>query len=81
MGSVMPPVKSRSSRNERLSRAAFLSIILDKIRNTLYMFLLTESIPARRLPAPGEERPRLFENLGSTTTRGASRKAGEDFLI
>jgi hypothetical protein len=29
---------------------------LDKIRNMLYVFLLTESMPARRLPGPGEEK-------------------------
>jgi hypothetical protein len=29
----------------------------------LYVLLLTESLPARRLPGPGEESPRLFENL------------------
>jgi hypothetical protein len=39
------------------------SILLDKIRNMFYMFLLTESILARRRPGPGEERPQLFENL------------------
>jgi hypothetical protein len=45
---------------------------LDKIRNMLYVLLLTESLRARRLPGPGEERPPLFENLNSTTTRRAS---------
>jgi hypothetical protein len=57
------PVKSLPSRNERLSRAPFLPIFLDKIRNMRYVFLLTEPLPARRLPWPGEESPRLFENL------------------
>jgi hypothetical protein len=28
-----------------------------------YVLLLTESLPARRLAGPGEENPRLFENL------------------
>jgi hypothetical protein len=70
MGSVIP-VKSLSSRSERLSRAAFLSILLDKIRNIRYVFLLTESLPARRLPGPGEESPRLFEMFATTTAARA----------
>jgi hypothetical protein len=40
-----------------------LSNRLDKIRNMRYVLLLTESLPARRLPGPGDEKPRLFENL------------------
>jgi hypothetical protein len=78
MGGVMTPVKSLSSRNERLSRATFLSIPLsifpDKIRNMLYIFLLTESMPARRLPGPGEEKPRLFDNLPDHNHRASFRR-------
>ena len=78
----MPPVKSRSSRNERLSRAAFLSICLsiclDKSRNMIYLFLLTESLPARRLPGPGEEKPRLFEKLPDHNPR-RELKGGRGF--
>jgi hypothetical protein len=66
-----PLVKSLSRRNERLSRATFLSIVLDEIRNTIYVLLLTESPPARRLPGPGEESPRLFEMSATTTTARA----------
>jgi hypothetical protein len=40
-----PTVKSFSSRNERLSRANFLSIFIDKIRNMLYGLLSTEAVP------------------------------------
>jgi hypothetical protein len=54
----MAPGQIASSRNERQPRA----ISLDKIRNYLYMLLLTESLPARRRPGPSEEKPRLFEN-------------------
>jgi hypothetical protein len=48
-GKRHPPVKSLLSRSERLSRAIFLSIFLDRIRKILYVFLLMESLPA---PAP-----------------------------
>jgi hypothetical protein len=60
-------VKSLSSRSERLLRAIFLSIVLDKIRNVCYLFALTESLPARHLPGPREESPRLFEMVVTTT--------------
>jgi hypothetical protein len=39
-----------------------IAISIDKIRNLLYVLLLTESIPARRRPDPGRAQ-RLFENL------------------
>jgi hypothetical protein len=29
----------------------------------LYVFMLAESLRARRLPGPGEEKPRLFDSL------------------
>jgi hypothetical protein len=81
-----PRVESLSSRNERLSRATFLSIplssplsiLLDKIRNMDYVLLLTESLPARRLPGPGEEKPRLFENLPDHNPR-RELKGGRGF--
>ena len=49
----------------------FLSILLDKIRNMLYVFLLTESLLARRRPGPGEEKPRLFDNLPDHNPRAS----------
>jgi hypothetical protein len=45
-----------------------------------YVFLLTESIPARRLPGRGEEKPRLFENLAGHNHR-ASRRGKEIFYL
>jgi hypothetical protein len=44
------------------------------------MFLLTESLPARRLPGPGEESPRLFEMLATTTTVRALDGGGFPYL-
>jgi hypothetical protein len=46
-------------------------LFLDKIRNTRYALLLTESMPARRLPGPGEEKPRLFDNLPDHNPRAS----------
>jgi hypothetical protein len=66
-----PLVKSLSRRNERLSRATFLSIFLGEIRNMVYALLLTESSPARRLSRPDEGSPRLFEMFATTTTARA----------
>jgi hypothetical protein len=49
-------------------RAAVESdFFLDKIRNILYVLVLAESLPARRLRGPGEESPRLFEMFVTTT--------------
>jgi hypothetical protein len=68
--------RSRAGRSER-SRAISLSraIYLDKIRNILYVLVLTESLPARRLPGSGEEKRRLFDNLPDHN-RGV--RAGEE---
>jgi hypothetical protein len=46
----------------------------------LYVFLLTEFLPARRLPRRGEEKPRLFDNLPDHNLR-ASLRGGGEFLI
>jgi hypothetical protein len=48
------------------------SIFLDRIRNMRYQFLLTESLPAQRLPGPGGKKPRLFENLPDHNPRASS---------
>jgi hypothetical protein len=55
-------------------------LFLDKIRNMLHMFLLTESLPARRLPGPGEENSRLFEMFVNTTTARALDGGGFPYL-
>jgi hypothetical protein len=49
--------------NKTTGNATRATNCIDKIRNVRYMLLLTESLLARRLPGPGEESPRLFENL------------------
>jgi hypothetical protein len=53
---------------------------LDRIRNIRYVLLLTESLPARRLPGRGEEKPLLFDNPPDHNPRASSRGGG-DFLI
>jgi hypothetical protein len=35
---------------------------------------LTESLPARRRPGPGEEKPRLFDNLPDHNHRASLRR-------
>jgi hypothetical protein len=83
-----PPVKSLARQNEELSRATvpvetnclsnlmsdLMSICPDKIRKMLYVLLLTESSPARRLPGRGEESPRLFDNLPDHNPRASLRR-------
>jgi hypothetical protein len=55
-------------------------LYLDKIRNTPYTLLLTEYLPARRRPAPGEERLCCLKT-DLTTTRRASRRERNVFLL
>jgi hypothetical protein len=43
-------------RSINSARYKSLPIFLDKIRNMLYVFILTEFLPARRRPGPGEEK-------------------------
>ena len=53
---------------------------LDRIRNISYVLLLTESLPARRLPGPGEESPRCL-TTSLTTTLARAQGAGEISLF
>jgi hypothetical protein len=46
----------------------------------IYVFILTESLPARRLLGPGEEKPWLFENLPDHNPP-REPKGEEHFLI
>jgi hypothetical protein len=64
-------IKSGGSEGTPQIPIQFLSIFLDKIRNSRYVFLLTESMPARRLPGPGNESLRLLEMFATTTTARA----------
>jgi hypothetical protein len=47
--------RSRAGTSDCRGRP-FCRILLDKIRNLPYVFLMTESLPVRRRPGPGEEK-------------------------
>jgi hypothetical protein len=65
-------LRTRLTNSHRYkSRDFSASIFLDKIRNMLYVLLLAESMPARRLPGPDEEKPRLFDNLPDHNPRAS----------
>jgi hypothetical protein len=58
---VARPAPLSPGRRSGLSRAAFLSILLDKIRNMRYTYSLHRKILPARPPPGGSERLRLFE--------------------
>jgi hypothetical protein len=66
--------------NKTTGNATRATNCIDKIRNVRYMLLLTESLPAQRLPGPCEGSPRLFE-MFATTTAACEREMVADFLI
>jgi hypothetical protein len=64
----MAPGQIALERNERLSSAAFLSILLDKIRNILYVFLLAESLSLGADQGRGRRSRGCLTTCRTTTT-------------
>ena len=74
---TLPQFKNGADQKASLQASDF---VLTKSEISLYMFVITESTPARSTK-PGGKRPRGCLKTCSTTTRRASRKRREFFLL